>query len=77
VVSEDFRVRIRQEHDDVLDAVLGKVAHNIIDKRLAPDRNHPLRNIAGKGREAGPRSARKHERLQRAKPFPGPPHAIL
>src|SRR3989442_15738075 len=70
MVSEDFGVSIRQQHDDVLDTVLGKVAHHIIDERLSPDRDHSLGDVAGQWREAGFRSACKHERLHPTKPCP-------
>src|SRR5207245_7118542 len=46
MISENLRVSIRQEHNDVLDTVLGKIAHHVVDEWLSSDRYHPLRDIA-------------------------------
>src|SRR2546426_11472234 len=72
MISENLGISIRQQHDDVLDTVLGKVAHHIIDERLSPDRDHSFGDVAGQWREAGSGSACKHENLHPAKPFRGP-----
>src|SRR2546422_8047607 len=62
MISENLGISIRQQHDDVLDTVLGKVAHHIIDERLSPDRDHSFGDVAGQWREAGAGPARKHKR---------------
>src|SRR3989442_14072309 len=63
MISENLGISIRQQHDDVLDTVLGKVAHHIIDERLSPDRDHSFGDVAGQWREAGSGSAPKTESL--------------
>src|SRR3989441_12985973 len=68
MISENLGISIRQQHDDVLDTVLGKVAHHIIDERLSPDRDHSFGDVAGQWREAGCRSAWKNESLHATKP---------
>src|SRR5438445_10164984 len=68
MISENLRVSIRQEHNDVLDTMLRKVAYHIVDEGLSPDRYHPLWDVARQGREAGPCPACKHKRLHRGKP---------
>ena len=77
MISENLRVSIRQEHDDILDTVLRKIAYHIVDERLSSDRYHSLRDIAGQGREAGSGPACEHERLQSTKPLSGTTRAIL
>src|SRR2546427_5052048 len=64
MISENLRVSIRQEHDDVLDTMLRKIANHIVDERLSPDRDHPFWNVAGQGREAGSCPACEHENLR-------------
>ncbi len=47
MVPKHLRIRIRQEHHDVLDAMLGEVADDIIDEGLSPDRYHSFGDVAG------------------------------
>src|SRR5437016_13958942 len=65
MISENLGVSIRQEHNDLLDTMLRKIAHHVVDEALSSDRDHPLGAVAGHGWEAGSGFARVHERLRR------------